>query len=361
MYAIAGMRTGGGNPDWLSSQMPAKNHAALVQRLLDEGATITGNTICDEFFFSIMGANAHYGTPHNPKAPGRLPGGSSSGSASAVASGACDLALGSDTGGSVRVPASFCGVYGIRPTLGRVDGEGMMPMSQTFDTPGWFASSPGVFGKARILLDGQHVAADPKQVLVAEDAFAQADPEIAAFLRAALDVMSADLPPLQSAQVSSEGFDSWREIFRTIQGYEVWQNYGEFVRTRKPRLGPGVRERLEYASQIAADEYNSARQKRVLIQSDLEKKVGIGALLALPTTPCVAPPADLAGETADAFRARVMRLTCIAGIGGLPQVSLPVGTACGFPVGLSFIGWKGGDEALLDLAQRLARYFGMAA
>ena len=116
MYDIAGERTGGGNPDWLAAHEPATRNAMLVQKLLDAGATITGKTVCDEFFYSIAGVNAHYGTPVNPRAPGRLPGGSSSGSASAAASDACDFAIGSDTGGSVRIPSSFCGLYGIRTT-----------------------------------------------------------------------------------------------------------------------------------------------------------------------------------------------------------------------------------------------------
>jgi amidase len=129
MYDIAGYRTGGGSPDWLAAQVPAGSNSAAVARILAAGASIVGKTVCDEFFYSVSGANAHYGTPLNPRAPERLPGGSSSGSASATAAGACDFALGSDTGGSVRVPAAFCGVYGIRPTHGRVDLAGAMPMA----------------------------------------------------------------------------------------------------------------------------------------------------------------------------------------------------------------------------------------
>ena len=156
MYDIAGARTGGGSPEWLATHEPAKTHAAAVARLLAAGADIIGKTVCDEFFFSLSGANAHYGTPVNVRAAGRLPGGSSSGSAAAVAAGACDIALGSDTGGSMRVPASFCGIYGIRPTHGRVDMAGAMAMAPTFDVAGWFASAPGTFRKVgAVLLDGR--------------------------------------------------------------------------------------------------------------------------------------------------------------------------------------------------------------
>lgn len=359
MYEIAGQRTGGGNPVWLSTQPPAERHAAIVQTLFDAGATIADRTVCDEFFFSVLGANAHYGKPNNPKALGRLAGGSSSGSASAVASGACDLALGSDTGGSVRVPASFCGIYGIRRTHGRVDATGMMPMSPSFDTPGWFASSPGAFSNARTLLDRHRVAAAPQRVVIVEDAFAQVDRHNASFLLSALRAMGPDLPPMETARLFAAGFNDWPDIFRPIQGYEIWQNCGHFVRDHAATLGADVRQRMEYAGTITAPTYASALRQRLRIQADLNAVVAGGTLLALPTTSCVAPPRDIADDDADIVRGRIMGLTCIAGLGGLPQVSLPVGTIDGLPVGLSFIGWKGADEVLLDRVRTLSRHFGM--
>src|SRR5205807_6182522 len=161
--------------DWLAAAAPAAASAAAVRKIVDAGATVIGKTICDEFFCSVTGANAHYGTPVNPRAPGRLPGGSSSGSAAATAAGACDFALGSDTGGSVRVPASFCGVYGIRPTLGRIPLSGAMAMAPSFDVAGWFANGPGVFRKVgEVLLDEKRVDAKIERLLIAEDAFDQA-------------------------------------------------------------------------------------------------------------------------------------------------------------------------------------------
>src|SRR5215472_1554424 len=166
MYDIPGYRTGGGSPEWLAEASEATSPAAAVRRVLDAGATIIGKTICDEFFFSVTGANAHYGTPVNPRAPGRLPGGSSSGSAAATAAGTCDFALGSDTGGSVRVPASFCGLYGIRPTHGRVDLSGAMAMAPSFDVAGWFATGPGVFRRVgEALLEGTAARADMRKLI----------------------------------------------------------------------------------------------------------------------------------------------------------------------------------------------------
>src|SRR5262249_14762895 len=176
MYDIAGERTGAGNPDWLSNQKPAAAHATAISKLLGAGATIVGKTICDEFFYSVVGMNAHYGTPVNVRAPGRIPGGSSSGSAAAAAAGACDFALGSDTGGSVRIPAALCGIYGIRTTHGRVDTKGAMYMSPSFDTVGWLAATPGVFRKVgAVLLGGAPVAAPVNHLLIADDGFVEAD------------------------------------------------------------------------------------------------------------------------------------------------------------------------------------------
>jgi amidase len=362
MYDIAGTIAGCGNPAWLETHPPAQTSAGVVQQILNAGASVIGKTICDEFFFSVTGANHHYGTPLNPRAPGRLPGGSSSGSASAVASGACDFALGSDTGGSVRIPASFNGLYGLRPTHNRIDLSGVQAMAETFDVPGWFAGSPGVFRNVgAILLDAREVKAQLDRVIVLEDAFEEADPDVADLLRTALEFMIEDLPPVAHARISLQGFDPWREAFRVIQGYEVWQTFGEFVTRQKPLIGPGVRERIDYSSRVSADEAEAARRVVADARAHVLQSARPGTIMALPTAPCIAPPIDVPAAEMENFRVRVMRLTCTAGIAGLPQVNIPVGTLGGCPVGLSFIGWPGGDEVLLDLACELSRHCGMAA
>jgi amidase len=362
MYDIAGYTAGCGNPTWLETHKPAAKNAGCVQQLLDAGATISGKAICDEFFYSVTGANAHYGTPVNPRAPGRLPGGSSSGSASAVASGTCDFALGSDTGGSVRIPASFNGLYGIRPTLNRIDLSGVQGMAPSFDVPGWFANSPGVFRKVgAVLLDARRVPGRIERVIALEDAFENADSDVADLLRSALEFMTDNLPPVAHARISLEGFDPWREAIRTLQAYEVWQAFGDFVTHQRPVIGPGVRERIEYAARVTKDEAEAARRVQVQAREHILQTARPGTILALPTAPCIAPLIDGTPEEMDQFRTRVMRLTCIAGMAGLPQVNLPIGTLNSCPVGLSFIGWLGGDEALLDLACELSRHCGMAA
>ncbi|MFD2180550.1 amidase [Rhodoplanes azumiensis] len=362
MYDIAGSRTGGGNPDWLAAHPPATANAAVVAALLAAGATITGKTVCDEFFFSVAGVNAHYGTPLNPRAPGHIPGGSSSGSASAASAGACDVAIGSDTGGSVRVPSAFCGLYGIRPTHGRVSLEGAMPMAPSFDVAGWMSTTPGVFrALGPVLLDHHPVAAAVEKLIVLDDAFAQADEAVATFLQDALDAMAKALPAPTHGAIAPDGFDPWREAFRIIQGREIWQVYGDFVETKRPRFGPGVRERMDFAATVTEAAANEAYAVKAAARDWIRGVVKPGTVLALPTVPCVAPRADAPQELLESFRVRVMRLTCTAGMAGLPQVTIPVGTLEGCPVGLSFIGWAGGDEALLDLAVRLAPNVGATA
>jgi amidase len=362
MYDIAGTRTGGGNPEWLAAQTPAAKNAGAVQRLLDAGATIVGKTICDEFFYSVSGANAHYGTPANMRAPGRLPGGSSAGSAAATAAGACDIALGSDTGGSIRVPASQCGIYGLRPTHGRIDTSGVMDMAPAFDVPGWFAASPGVFCKAgTVLLDSARVDTTVARLLIAEDAFEQADAPVAALHLAFIDRAKGALPAPARIRIAPQGFDPWREAFRIVQAYETWVTFGDFITRAKPKLGPGIKERMAFAATVSKADCEAARAVLAPAREHVRTLVPPGTLLALPIAPSIAPLIDTPAAALEDFRVRVMRLTCTAGLSGLPQVSIPVGTVDGCPVGLSFIGWAGGDEALLDLAVTLARHCGLTS
>lgn len=359
MYDIAGERTGGGSPRWLETHAPAENHAVAVQRLLAAGASVIGKTVCDELFFSVTGANAHYGTPVNPRAPGRLPGGSSAGSAAATAAGACDFAIGSDTGGSVRIPAALCGIYGIRPTHGRVDMSGAMPMAPTFDVAGWFAPGPGLLRNiGGVLLGGTGERTKIERLLVAEDAMAQADAEVAAQVRSFLKRAAGLLHSPEPVVIAPDGFDAWRNCFRVIQGFEVWQHYGEFVTTQQPALGPGIRERMAYAASVTREDADAARGALHAIRASIRRTIGPGTLLCLPTAPSIAPEVSLSGDKLDAFRSRVMALVCTAGVAGLPQVTLPAGYVAGCPVGASLIGWAGADEVLLEAVTALGAWCG---
>ena len=362
MYDIAGSRTGGGSPDWLAAQKPASQHASAVDKVLAAGATITGKTICDEFFYSVSGVNAHYGMPPNVRAPGRIPGGSSSGSAAACGANACDFALGSDTGGSVRIPASFNGLYGLRPTHGRVDLTGAMAMAPSFDVAGWFANGPGVLRRVgAVLLQGSASKERATRLLVATDTFAQADAEVAALCREFLNRGTELLPARVEARIAPAAFDAWREAFRVVQANEVWETFGAFIAQAKPKLGPGIKERMDFAASVTCEQANQSRETVAAARTDIRASLPPGTIMALPTAPSIAPLLTATGEALELFRVRTMRLTCIAGLAGLPQINIPVGTVSGCPAGLSLIGWPGADEGLLDLACRLAHLCGIQA
>jgi amidase len=361
MYDIAGYRAGGGNPEWLASQRPAERHAGAVQKLLDAGVTVTGKTVCDEFFYSVTGANAHYGTPVNPRAAGRLPGGSSSGSAAACAAGACDLALGSDTAGSIRIPGALCGVYGIRVSRGRFDMSGAMTMAPSFDAGGWFAATPGVFRRAGdVLLEPPPRVGPIDELVILDDAFETIDQPVAAVLEAFLAAARDRLPAPTHARAAPNGLDAWREAMRVVQAHEVWATYGAFIRRQRPRLGPGIRERIETAAAVSDEDVAAAREVTAQASRRIEELAPPGTVLAAPTAPSVAPPTTTPPAGLESFRRRVMRLVCMASISGLPQVTIPVGTVDSAPVGLSMLGWRGADEALLSLAAELAPLVGAA-
>jgi amidase len=212
-----------------------------------------------------------------------------------------------------------------------------------------------------VLLDERRVPGKLERLIVLEDAFVECDGDVADLLRTALEFMLGNLPPVAHARISLEGFDPWREAFRTIQGYEVWQTFGDFITHKRPPIGPGVRERIEYSSTVTASDAAAARAVMAQAREHILQTARPGTVMALPTAPCIAPPINLTAEEMEHFRVRVMRLTCTAGMAGLPQLNLPIGTLAGCPVGLSFIGWPGGDEVLLELACELSRHCGMAA
>jgi len=357
LYDIAGRKTGNGNPDFYAATEPATQTAATVQKLLDAGADIVGIAICDEFFYSLTGANAHYGTPQNLRAPGRLPGGSSSGSAAAMAAELCDFALGSDTGGSVRIPASFCGLYGLRPTHGRVDLTGGRAMAPSYDTAGWFTNDAGLFKSVGpVVLDDRTVAADIDRLLIAEDCFERAGPAVAKALRAVVDAAAGVLPPAEPITVAPGGLAPWSDAFRVIQASEVKITNLPWVEEHNANLGPGIKERFAMVAAITPEETAAAQKVREAVRAHMHEMVPPGTILCLPTAPVIAPKVDTPPEGLEFFRTNTLALTCISGHSGLPQITLPAANVEGCPVGLSFIGWAGGDEALLDLAVRLAPF-----
>ncbi len=355
LFAVEGHRTGNGNPDWYQAASPAQETAPVIRRLLAAGATLTGITICDEFFYSLLGGNAHYGTPVNTLCPRHVTGGSSCGSAAAVAASMCDFALGSDTGGSIRVPASFCGLYGLRPTYGRIGMAGATPMAPSYDTIGFLAREAELFRTVgRAILDGNAVAAPLERVVVAQDMFDRAQSSIDEELWRVLDKIAHALPTQERLDVAGEAFDAWRNAFRAIQGFELQSTLMPFALAHAEGLSPAIRERFDIAASVTPEDERTGREIRALAAKRLHELARPGTLIVMPTTPTLPPKRDiLDGASTVEFRSMTLGSTCPAGHAGLPQISIPAGIAAGCPVGLSFIGWKGGDEALLDLTVRL--------
>jgi amidase len=357
IFDVEGCRTGCGNPDWLRTHEPAAQSAPVVQKLVEAGATMIGKTITEEMAYSIIGENAHYGAPVNVNAPGRVAGGSSSGSAAVVAAEDAHFALGSDTGGSVRIPASFCGIYGLRPTHGRIALEGIMPLAASYDTIGWFARDPAVMsGVGHILLDNWEEPEILTRLYVPEDLWAQADEAVQAALSPALDALARVVnPPVSMLAAEDYDIDNLFRAYATLQGREAWETHRDWIEEVNPAFGPGTKERFDFAAGISDEEVGRWKEWRARLTRRMNDLLTAGAVMAIPTSPCVAP---FRGESPDAqadTRRRILTMTGLAGHCGLPQISIPFGTVDGAPTGFSIIGRHGGDEVLLDLARRLAQ------
>jgi amidase len=354
LFDVAGYPTGGGNPDWARRNPIPTRHAWAVERLLGAGATLIGKTVTDEVSLGILGENPFDGTPLNPKAPDRVPGGSSSGSASAVAQGLCDTALGTDSGGSVRVPASFCGLYGIRPTHGRLDVTGMMPQAPSSDTIGWFARDAATFARvAEVLLDEPIPERLPTKLVVAVDAFGFADADVAAALEPVVRRLSALVPDVCPDLLAPPGLSAWSRAQRTLQPHEAWLTFKDWLDRDNPRLQWSVARGLVLGSTIPERE----QRREALVRDEARARLGWllppGTILCLPTTPCPAPQKGLSLATLDPLRARISCLTSHGGLTGVPQVSLPGATVDGLPVGLSILGARGSDATLVAVAKAM--------
>ena len=354
LFDVAGHATGGGNPDWARSHPVPTRHAWAVQRLLDAGATLIGKTITDEVSLGILGENPFDGTPLNPKAPDRVPGGSSSGSASAVAQGLCDTALGTDTGGSVRVPASFCGLYGIRPTHGRLDLSGMLPQAPSSDTAGWFAGDASTFARVSEVMLGEAVPTTlPGRLVVATDAFGFADAETAAALQPRVDALAKLVRDVREDLLAPPGLSVWARAQRTLQPYEAWQTFRAWLDRDNPRLQFSVARGLALASTIPDSERQWAALMRAEARARLAWLLPPGTILCMPTTPFPAPPKGLSLTALEPVRSRLLCLAAHGGLAGFPQVSLPGANVDGLPVGLSILAARGSDTALVAVAEAM--------
>ncbi|WP_295545735.1 amidase [uncultured Pseudacidovorax sp.] len=356
LFDVAGYPTGGGSPIVLAMSGIKTRTAPTVQKLLDAGAVFAGKTVTDELAFSMNGDNAHFGAPVNGAVPERISGGSSSGSASAVSNRLCDFALGTDTGGSVRAPANHCGLFGLRPTHGRVSLEGALDLAPSLDTCGWFARDIGTFARVADVLLGADPAPLPAapRLLRPTDLWALATAEAADALQPALAQVEAALGTASPVEAALEGFDALYWHFRHIQGREAWMTDGPLIERFAPPLGPGVKERFAFSRGVTDAQVAEAQAFRTRFRAHLAALLGQDGVLVMPTMPDIAPLRSDPDSALEDYRNRSIRLLCLAGLAGFPQLSLPLARRDDAPLGLSLLGPAGSDRSLIALAERLA-------
>jgi len=349
LFDVAGYPTGGGNPHILARSGIKTTTAPPVQALLDDGARFIGKTHTSELAYSMSGLNIHYGTPRNGAAPDRIPGGSSSGSASAVSNGLCDIALGSDTGGSVRTPASYCGLYGLRPTHGRISLAGCQPLCATMDTCGFFARTPDAFSAAAACLLGQDTAQHSVQLARHDGLFARLPDHTKALLAPVMAQMAEKWGEIDPLTAPLPEIEPTYTAFRQIQGYEAWQSQGETIEQYGLQLGPDVAERFAYGKAVTPAEFDAACQRREAFSAWWDEQLG-NRILILPTVPDIAPLLTARPEEIEVTRRISHDLLLIAVLTRRPQVNIPVATHNGAPLGISLLGPRGSDRLLVDLA-----------
>jgi amidase len=357
IFDVAGYPSGCGNPHMLAMSGVKTVSAPVVTELLQAGAVFVAKTVTDELAFSLSGKNAHFGTPLNGAAPQRIPGGSSSGSASAVSNGLVDFALGTDTGGSVRGPASHCGLVGMRPTHARISLRGCMDLAPSFDTCGWFARDIDTFARiGEVLLDHDETELpDAPAVLVAQDVLAMLAPRVQAVFAATLKSAAVATGVVRPVTAATPSFEALYGAFRHIQGYQAWEQHGARIERYDMQLGPGVKERFAWSAAITAGQLAQHTVVRETFQRDFGKLLGGNSVLVLPSMPDIAPLLGDSEEQLDAYRAAALRMLCLAGLSGFPQISLPVMQLDGAPLGFSVIGPAGSDSSLIRFAAKLTR------
>ncbi|GAB7005131.1 hypothetical protein JCM18899A_26040 [Nocardioides sp. AN3] len=344
LFALAGQRIGAGNPEWLRHAPVETEHAAAVGLLLEAGAEIRGIAQTVELGFGLTGTNPHHGTPPNPRAPHRVPGGSSSGSASAVSLGQASIGLGTDTAGSIRVPAAYQGLFGLRTTHGVVSTAGLLPLAPTYDAVGWLTRSAFTLRAVGDVLLPDRAPAATDTLVVVPELLDLAEPDVASAVR-------AWLPPLaREERWPLHRLESWAAAFRLHQAAQAWQQHGDWLRPRLDTLGDDVRARFESASRISPTQAEEAAQAAERAGADIRELVG-DRVLVLPGAASVAP---LVGTDTQATREATVRITCLASLGGMPALSIPLRTGQGLPTAVCLVAAPHRDRDLLDLAGRLA-------
>ncbi|KAJ4755647.1 Glutamyl-tRNA(Gln) amidotransferase subunit A [Rhynchospora pubera] len=380
IFDMEGFTTGFGNPDWARTHAPAKSTSLVVLATLNAGATCLGRTVMDEMAYSINGENKHYGTPINPCVPDRVPGGSSSGSAVAVAGKLVDFSLGTDTGGSVRVPAAYCGIFGFRPSHGIISTEKVIPMAQSFDTVGWFARDLQTLKQAgQVLLQlPPETSNQPTRISIPRDCFETLGlptDKIYQIMNASSEkVYSSELidnedldgyiyknvPSMQKFISNYQGKEATlpalaaiSHAMRLIQRWEFKASHEEWINATKPNFGPGIKERIYEALTANYDDLDLCIAIKAELKSALDNLLENCGLLAIPTVPGPPPKLLMDATVLENFRAKAFSLLSIAGMTGFCQINIPLGMHNNLPVSISLLAKHGSDMFLLSVAQEL--------
>lgn len=348
---VAGHVSTNGHPKWAQTHAAAERNAIVVDLLLGAAAHLVGKTNMDEMAYSLLGANPHYGTPINPAAQDRHPGGSSSGSAVAVAAGQVNFAIGTDTAGSCRAPAAFCGIFGFRASHGAVSMDGIIPLAPSFDSIGWFARDVSVMASVGdALLPAGAKDAEVGEAVLLTDAFSEVEMDFASAAAQPIDALKA-FAPWRDATLGEDFFKTALAHFRNMQAFEAWASDGAWISANGPAFGKGVEERFAYAARVTAEQKDAAEAFRDRARTKIDAILGASGFIVMPTTPFRSPLLTESEAALDAKRYQMMRLFLIASFFGLPQISIPLPTNDA-PVALSFVGRHGADRALIAFAQR---------
>lgn len=348
LFDMAGFTTTAGNPTWAATHSVATATNSSVSALIDAGADFVGKTITDELAYSLNGVNRHYGTPKNPVTPERLPGGSSSGSAVAVSAGLADIGLGTDTGGSIRVPSSYNGLFGLRPTHNRLPCDNMVALAPGFDTIGWMTRDLNTLQVTAEVLFNESTPASTGT------SFAVIDNLLSLCEQASLagQWLNNHIPDAQQVTVDTAALQTG-ETFRTLQGYEIWQQHGDWINNKAPEFAADITSRMQWCATISGAQQAAAKQQQQHIVSVLLTLVNQFDALILPTTPGRAPLLTTPDNELAEYRNHLLSMTALAGLAGLPQLHLPLFTIEGAPCGLSLLGKPGSDLALIAIAKQL--------
>ena len=358
VFAVKGERNSAGNPSWFKAAKPAQQTASAVNKLMNEGCSFTGFTHTDELAYSLEGNNIHYGAAQNPKLKGHASGGSSMGSAAAVAANLADIGLGTDTGGSIRIPASYCGLFGIRPSHNVIEKDGLIPLAPPFDTIGWLTQNAELLSDVgNVLLPNQAIN-NVDTLVICEPLFELVDPVLQAPLKQLLEKTKPYFKHHKEFELpNSSLLNELADSFRILQGRAIAKTHKDWLQLpgQLPLFAPAIAARFNMALALTAQEEQEALNVQTQWQTLIAKNLNTNSCLFLPTTPTTAPKL---GADTSALRMQIITLSAIAGLSRSAQVHLPLANLeNGYPYGFSLMMSHGNDKSLLACVQQLAAHF----